>query len=168
MQRILPVALFLTLAAPANADPYWSAIATSCVPDSVAIQGNRYRGLSDNAITMPGNKLDPITLICGVVPNNTPSPPNRLSMTYLDSTGLAVSGRVQAQLIRVTRNNGTRYVVATLNSNKFSDTTAVQRNVSFAHILNFNAFYYYVRLDLDRSLASETVRSIGVSLDIVP
>jgi cysteine-rich repeat protein len=148
----------------ASAEVLWSSISTACTPDRNAIQGDRYSSSPDNVVTPKSGVLDPIVLICPVS-LNSPTSPDVLSMTYRDSTGAAASALVQAQFIRVSRDNGARAVIATLGSNSFTQTTLNKRlSARFTHAVSPN-FYYYVRIELDRSQNSETISSVGVALE---
>ena len=48
-----------------------------------------------------------------------------------------------------------------LNSGSSRSFTAA----SFSSTLNFDDFYYYVRIDMDRAAANQAIRSIGVALE---
>jgi hypothetical protein len=147
------------------ATAYWSAAASACVPDSGSIQGNRYATVSDGYVAHATGNLDLIALICGIAPNTGGTLPNTLSMTLLDATGTATTARAQAQLIRVQRSNGARALVASVSSDSLPNATLTnQRATTFAHPLNFTTNYYFVRIELDRSVATQIVRGIGVSL----
>jgi cysteine-rich repeat protein len=162
----LVAALVFAVAAssPAKADVYWSSIATACTPDSASIQNDRYSSRPDQYIA--ATRLDPIALICAVPEKAGALLPHVLSMTYADSTGTKASAGVKAQLIRVLRSNGARSVVSTVGSDSFADkTTANHKSDLFTHVLDFASSYYYVRIDIDRTIAKESVRSIGVALE---
>jgi hypothetical protein len=167
-----PHALFLgitTLASAANpaaaANEYWSSIATACTPDSLSIQNNRYQTPTDGYVAPQAGKIDPTVLICGVPPNTGANNPARLSMTYLDATGATVTAAVKASLVRVSRTTGVRAVIAFVTSDSFVTPGVAKNSVSFVHPLNFAANYYYVRIDMDRSAATQNLRSIGVALE---
>jgi hypothetical protein len=146
---------------------YWSSIATGCVPTGETIQGDVYANPNDTIVAPRGTKLDPIVLICGVEPNTGAASPNVLSMTYLDSSGANRKAFVQAQLIRVNRKNGNRSVAANLRSDSSDVTTTQKIHASFSGGLDFERFYYFVRVMIDRSERSQIVRSIGIALEAV-
>jgi hypothetical protein len=152
-------------AQPAAADVYWSSISTACTPDSRSIQDNRYQSPTDGYVTPQAGAIDPIVLICGVAPNTGAPLPHILKMTYLDTNATPSSGAVKATLLRVNRTTGVRSAVATVSSKTFSATAVITQGVTFAPVLNFEAFYYYVRIDMDRTKANENIRSIGVALE---
>jgi hypothetical protein len=161
-------ALIMT-AGEAEAKVYWSSIATACTPDSTAIQNDRYTTTPDSTISPAAKAHDPIVLICAVPQKEAAEEPDTLSMTYLDSTGKGPNAKVQAQLIRVNRNSGARRVAATVSSNDATATTiAYRKSGAFAQALNFIAFYYYIRIEIDRSAASDNVKSLGVALESSP
>jgi hypothetical protein len=114
-----------------------------------------------------GNSLKPVVLICAVPPNSGAGLPNTLSMTYLDSTGTNAAAFVQAQLVRVNRMTGARAVVATVASDSNSGTTTRKAGAALPAMLNFEDFYYFVRITMDRAAATQTVRSIGVALETI-
>jgi hypothetical protein len=164
---VLLGAWLATVSDSAAADTYWSSIATACTPDHLSIQNDRYDSPNDAYVAPNGTKLDPIVLICGVQRNAGASQfPNRLSMTYQDSTGRATAAGVLAQLIRVNRTSGTRVLVTTVNSNTFSSSVVTKSSSpAFSHPLNFEASYYYVRIEMDRAAASHRIRAVGVALE---
>jgi hypothetical protein len=75
---------------------------------------------------------------------------------------------VQASLVRVNRSNGARAVVASVSSNISDGTGTRKQTAAFNSPLNFEAFYYYVRIDMDRSAANQVVRAIGIALERTP
>jgi hypothetical protein len=161
---MLPV-IAATLATPAGAaETYWSSVTTGCVPDSLSIQDDRYKSLADAAITPRTSRLDPIVLICGVLPNPGAPAPHALKLTYQDSTGTGATGMVRAQLVYVVRTTGVRAVMATLSSDTSTATGATMGSAAFSHTLDFEANYYYVRIDIRRGAAGEDVRGIGAAL----
>ena len=168
MRRLFAAAvLTAALAHPASAEVYWSSIATACVPASSAIQGDFYVNPNDTIVMPKGAKLNPIELICGVEPNAGATSPNMLSMTYLDSSGANRRAFIHAQLVRVNRTTGARAVAANLRSDSSAATTTQKISASFSGGLNFERFYYFVRVAIVRAKASHTVRSIGVALEAV-
>jgi len=157
----------IALSSAAKADVYWSSIATACTADSLSIQNDRYSAVPDSYISPNPGNVDPITLVCPVSRKAGVPLPHILSVTYLDGTGDATSAAVKAQLIRVKRTNGSaRAVVAEVSSDSFaSKTVGNHKSDLFTHVLDFATNYYYVRIDIDRSLAKEKVRGIGVALE---
>jgi hypothetical protein len=165
LYAILLLAAVLTgTAHPAAATVYWSSIATACTPDSSSIQNDRYMSTNDSYVAARTGKVDPIVLVCAVTPNFGAELPALFLMSYLDATGTAPTASVQAQFVRVNRVSGGRAVIAILNSNNNTDTGATITTTTFNHVLNFNVFYYYVRIVMDRSAASQNIRAIGVVL----
>jgi hypothetical protein len=142
--------------------PDWSTIASACTPDSVSIQDNRYKSSPDNFVAPQAQKIDPIALICPVT--SLRGSPDYLSMTYLDPVGAGTS--VKARLIRVNRTNGARVVIATVDSNAFPTQAGVStRLVNLTHLVDFDANFYFVRIEMDRTGANQNVRVIGVALE---
>jgi cysteine-rich repeat protein len=163
----LVLALVLAVAAGrAEAEVYWSSIATACTPVNDAIQGDRYVIAPDNYVAPKPGDTNPIVLVCNVPRQDGTSLPRILSMTYLDSTGANTAAKVQAQFVRVAQGTGGRAVVATVSSNSFPQTgTAYHQSAQFGHVLNFDAFYYYVRIEIDRAASNQNLRSLGVALE---
>jgi len=150
------------------AQVYWSSIAAACTPASDAIQNDRYAATAEGGVAPSPGSIDPIVLICAVPPKLGAEPPRLLSMTYVDSTGVGSTASVVAQLIRVSRSSGARGVVTTVSSNDVNRTTlAYRKSEAFAQ-LNFDSFFYFVRIAIDRSAAIEDVRSLGVALESQP
>jgi hypothetical protein len=166
LYAILLLAAVLTgTAHPAAATVYWSSISTACTPDSSSIQNDRYMSAAEsNYIAPKAGKVDPIVLVCAVTPNFGAETPALFLLTYLDATGTAPTASVQAQFVRANRISGARTVIASLNSNNNPDTGVTITTTPFNHVLNFNVFYYYVRITMDRSAASQNIRAIGVVL----
>lgn len=170
MKRVVTaLALFAGLAQATSAQTaspvYWSSIATACTPDATAIQTDRYQSPADSYVALRATNVDPIALICGVSPNPTATAPNTISLTYLDPTGSATAAFVKASLVRVNRNTGERAVIVAVSSNTSPGTTVRKQVAAFTSVLSFLHYYYYVRVEMDRSLATQDVRSIGVALE---
>lgn len=164
------LATALTLAAgspaPAATAVYWSAISTSCVPDSLSIQANRYRSFADSNTQHQTGNVDRITLVCGVAPNPGSPLPNTLSLTYLDSTGNSSNAQSTAELMRVNRTTAAVSTVAAVNSDTFlTKSVSMGKSPTFSHQLNFENSYYFVRIVLDRATTAQDVRAIGVALE---
>jgi hypothetical protein len=131
--------------------------ATACVPDQATIRNNRM--LVDNAsVRHAAGNVEPIALTCPVVPF-TPSPTEwALRMTYRDSTGTAAGAIVRARLYRMAQGGNTPALLATVHSNLSADTGLNFLESPFStHNFNFNLNTYWVRVDLDRAAASQTV-----------
>jgi hypothetical protein len=167
MKRFAAALLMILIgSAPALAATYWSSIATGCAPDSTSITKNRYRFSSDNAVLHQTGNVDAIALICNISPNPGATLPTKLSLTYRDSTGSNAAAQAVAELVRVKRSDGNPTVTAALSSDGFV-ATALNKATSapFAHQLNFESFYYFVRLTLDRTTTAQDVKAFGVALE---
>lgn len=166
MLRIITAFLvFAMWSGTGHAATYWSAIATGCVPDAQSIQGDRYRPSGDSMIKHKSGNVARIVLICAVQPHTSVGNPALLTMTYIDSTGAGSKAFVKAQLFAVTRATGLKTLLATVNSNSSSeDSLDEAASPSFAHSLDFDLNYYFVRIEMDRSATGQNAGAVGVAL----
>lgn len=143
------------------AGTYWSAAAATCVPGDPAIQSDRYL-VQAGKVQHTASSVDLVTLYCPVERNTGADDPNRLYMTWNDSSS-APGANVKAQLIRMSKTTGALTTIATLDSNS-SGTGLIYGSVGFTEALNWGQNYYYVRVDLDRNNTSEIEQFFGVEL----
>ena len=169
---IRSLAFLVVLAAPslALAQVKWSSVGAGCAAGDPAIQGNHYL-ITAGSVKHRSTSVDQITLYCPIAPNQSTGA-NAFSLTYQDSTGFSTSANIRATLIRMDRNNGATSTVATIDSNGSGTTTATRTwtfGTTFGDVANMNwdQYYYYVRVDLDRSLATEAVILFGVALEYI-
>jgi len=163
---ILLLALLALTPIRASADVYWSSVASACLPDSISIGGGRYANPSDASVGPRDELTTPIVLVCHVPPKIDRQPPNQISLTYADSTGANASAGVRASLVRVSRANGARGALAAVSSDDGTATgTALRRSQQFSFLLDHAAYYYLVRIEIDRSAPNESVQCIGVALE---
>jgi hypothetical protein len=168
MHAICAAALLL-MAVPAHAiTPVWSITASSCVPDAESIRLDRYTTAGPTVAHRDAN-VDLIQLMC-----NISDPPFQggdwdLVITYRDSTGTGTGARLIGRLLRVSRLTGVQNAVVTFNSNNTAATTMVKGSIGFTHTFDFDTYYYYVLLQLDRTTAAEIVQVVGVAIEpIIP
>ena len=155
---------------------WWSASGASCAVGDPAIQGNRYT-IGAGSVKHRAGASGLITLYCAVNPgiagldflNVGGSPPDSdwaafpacwdhlaLRQTYTDSDGTSTGVSVKSQLIRMVKGNGDIYPVpgAALDSNTSATTVSTSLATPFDHAFDFQNFYYYVRVDIDRPAGS--------------
>lgn len=165
-RAILAVTIGLVLASSARAAPYWSTASVACTPDRPSIQSDRYTVSSDDSVKHRGNNVDRIVVNCGVSPNASGDPPNVLTISHVDSTGTGTKAWVSAQLIGLSRTNGTRQVITQISSDSVAQASFTEASSPvFVHALDFDSNYYFVRLEIDRSSDKQSARSIGVALE---
>jgi hypothetical protein len=177
----------LTLVASTSAyaehNSLWGAAAATCTPGDPAIQGDRYSVVA-GSVKHAAGRSGPITLYCPLhAPMRSlqnvalaggfdfaaaPLSPNVLRLTYRDPDGTSTASNVEAQVIGMSKNDGTIFTVpgATLNSNSFSSTGSGSRSTNkFTHTFDFSNNYYYVRVDVNRG-AGVTAEAVfyGVAL----
>jgi hypothetical protein len=139
--------------------------ASACMPDSMAIRFNRYVTMNAAVRHAPGN-VDKITLICPITNFFNSNTNWTLMLTYLDSTGALAAAYVRAYLFAMAFGTATPDIITNVNSNSSSDTTvnAVSRN--FTHTFDFDNYTYWVRIELDRTEATQVVIAYSVALGL--
>jgi hypothetical protein len=180
--------LFLVASAATRADArWWSASGASCAVGDPAIQGNRYT-IGAGCVKHRAGANGLITLYCAVNPGIGGLEYMNLStaedhayvtragctngyvfrQTYADSDGAGAEASVRTQLIRMVKGNGDIYAVggAALDSNGSGATVSTSLATPFDHTFDFQDFYYYVRVDLDRTAGStKSAIFYGVALE---
>ena len=167
MVKILGALLVLILTATdSEADNYWSSTGAGCVRGDPAITNNLHYVVAGSVGFQTGAG-GVITLYCPVQQNSGGTLPDLLTMTYRDQNGTTTNADVKAQLIRLAKSDGTLSTISTvIDSDSSSTTSATQMQTTFFHTFNFDANYYYVRVDLSRPVAATTIMVVyGVSLD---
>jgi hypothetical protein len=161
------VPILMAVSGPANAaSTYWSAVPSSCVPDSATAAA----GLFTNTLSVPtdfkSSAIGGMVFNCLVSPNAAGALPNQLALTYRDSSGASTSATVSAELLRVLKYNGSSAIIAKVSSDT-SAVTGTQKllSPSFTHQLDFDGSYYVVRLYMYRSSIRQAVKSYGVALE---
>ncbi len=149
-----------------HAEVYWSSSATACVPDALTAQTDRPANPSPNVVGLNGTSVDEVVLNCAVTPNHGAQLPNRVSLTYRDSTGTNAAAVARAQLVQINRISGASATIAQVGSNQVATTTIRRlQSTKFSHQLDFDANYYVVRLFLDRTATSQTVLGLGTAVE---
>jgi hypothetical protein len=166
ISSIFAAAALVLMAASAHAStPRWSSPAKGCVPDEASV--GRYSTTGPGVAHLNAN-VALIRLVCPINRQITDDPCWNLAVTYRDSTGTVTSANVTARVFRLSRTAGTGGVVATFDSNAGAGTGVVKRTTQFTHSFNFDANYYYVVIQLDRTVTSEIVQVFGVALEVSP
>jgi hypothetical protein len=155
--RLLALVLALCFSSAAEAQNFWSIPGSGCVPDEAAIKFNRHK-VDNLSVQHAAGNVEPIVLICPVLPFSTTEPAWVLQLYYQDSTGAGTAARVRAQLFQNQIGTGKPQVVATVSSNSSAVTTFNNINsASFPHTFEFDVNLYWVRVELIRSTADQTV-----------
>jgi hypothetical protein len=158
-----------SLALPADAGRY-STIAAACVPGDPAIQANRYFVTAASVKHRQG-QTGLITVYCPIPPTITEGGGSfgGMFMTY---TATGETANVTAQLLRVDQLGNFSPVVdsvtgtrAILNSG-VGDHHYTERAVN--HTYDFDDYYYYLRVDINRSDDSSLAILYGVGVDSLP
>ena len=163
--RVFTIIAAVCFASAAQAQNMWSMAAGACAPDSATIAFNRHT-VSFASVKHATGSVDPIIFHCPIT-RFTGGPTSwKLKLTYRDSTGTSNSAFVRAQLLGNAIGTSGSFNIAVINSN-LSSSTAVNSvsSATFNHTFNFETNVYFVRLDLDRTLDSETVIAYSVVLD---
>lgn len=153
---------------------FWSSNGAGCVPGDPAIEFGRYFITAGAVNYRPGgNGL--VTLYCPITSTAVPACPNsayRFLLTYTDSDGSGDLVSVGLRLIRLSKVNGAFQSIvpaatgATLNSNLSHLTTPASLSVSFDHAFNFDNYYYYARVDMNRDAATIHIATFyGVGIE---
>jgi hypothetical protein len=151
-------------AADAEGNVYWSTAATACTPSPPTIENNRHTYWW-NYLSWNGTNLDAITMYCSVQPNESETEPNTLYLTALDNTGTASDTYVDADLVRISRSGGGYAVIASASTDDNATTTVKQVTGAISEALDFETYYYYVRVSMDRDGTGDDARFYGTALD---
>jgi hypothetical protein len=165
-------ALALTNSASASVNPtgtYWSTNAASCSVGDPAIQNNLYT-ISAGTVKFEPSHTGTITLYCNVPPNNGGVNPDHIWITYKDPDGTTSANHIAASFIKLAKSNGalTSITNASVDSNSSSSTVAnhISNSTAFSETLDYENYYYYVRVDLIRTSTSQDEILYGVSLEL--
>lgn len=163
---------------------YWSSNGAGCVPGDPAIQLDRYFITAGSVNYRPGGS-GLVTLYCPVNPGGIVlydplakayiTIPRCLDnayafrLTYTDSDGTGNAVSVASQLIRLSNENGgfVGAVAGTpLSSNSSFETGPTHLRSGFEHKFDFENFYYYVRLDMNRAAGTTHIATFyGAAVD---
>jgi hypothetical protein len=161
--RLFFLATFICFANVAQAQILLHVPASSCTPDSVTIRSNRHVTANGSVKHAAGN-VDKITLICPITPFVTGHTDWVILLTYVDSTGESTAASVRAQLFQMTIGTDTANLIATVTSNLSDETTVETELRRFTHTFAFDGNSYWIRLELSRADASQTVIAYSVAL----
>jgi len=165
-------ALAVTNGASASVNPtntYWSTNASSCVVGDPAIQNNLYT-ISGGAVKFVPGSSGTITLYCNVPPNNGGTNPTKIWLTYKDPDGTGANNHVAAGFVKLAKTNGafTSITNASIDSNTTNVMVAnhIANATAFSETLDYETYYYYVRVDIVRSDTAQDEIFYGVSLEL--
>jgi len=187
---LLIAVLICAASTQASAVTAWSMNASSCVPGDPAIHNNRYL-VTAGSVKHQAAATGLITLYCPVslqlltaevspifcagtdgfaLPCLIPLAigANVLRLTYRDGDGTVGAGNITAQLLRLSTADGSFSAVSNSfvdsNTNPSTAQTAIESD-RFSDAFNLDSFYYYVRVDLNRTSPAVDVTFYGVSLE---
>ncbi len=146
---------------------YWSTAAHACTPSPPTIQNDRHTYLFNYA-SWNGTNLDTIVFYCSVQPNTGETSPNRMYLTTLDNTGSAADTYVHAELYKISRSTGGYTLLDTASSDSTSGTGVKEVFTTLGEAMDFDANFYYVRVEMDRDGTGDDARFYGVSLEYTP
>lgn len=160
--------LAISLVSTAHAGEF-SMNATSCTPDSSAIQGNHYLG-TGGTVKHSASSTTTIVLYCPVSWSDSLSSPTTLRITYQDSTATA-NNFVKGQLIKMSKTGGGITTMVTVSSDQ-DETHGFCNNsdsistcsATFAEAISTSTNYYYIRIDIARTSTSNNEVFYGVRL----
>ena len=139
---------------------YWAANAPSCVPLDTTVQSNLMQ-ISGSAVSLTSGETGTVTMYCAVTPNTGgDTTPNRGWLTY-KQTG--TDGYVKARFYKVSRTTGTITQLFQIDGGTSSTTTETYQ-IPVGFTLDFNNYYYYYRVDLNRTNTSSVKTFYGVSM----
>jgi hypothetical protein len=160
-------ALCLVQAAQAQPAVQFSSAASACVPDHATIRDDRAQ-IGNPSVRHAAGIVDPVVLTCAIPPFTSAETEWGLGITYLDSTGAGTSANVRARLYRMQLDGAAPDLLITANSNASASTMLHTLEAHFTHTFNFDTHLYWVRLELDRSAASQNVILYSVFLEVAP
>ncbi len=150
-------------AAADDATVAWSTPADGCVPVSNT-EGN-WLSLAGGGVTHASGVTGQLQWVCPVTTLNATSAPNRIYMTYVDSSGSGNGGTVSATLIESSRSNAATSNIVSLSSDSFSNTTITEQKANFTHTFDFSNYFYYVVITLNRTTTGTTTDCYHVDLE---
>lgn len=163
--RLLALIISLCCVTAAHADIVWSSPASACTPDDQTIKFNRH-AVGSASVTHAAGNIDRITLTCPIPGFSSPDTDWGLLLTYRDSTGTGTSAVVKAQLFRLEYGSSSPELLVTVSSNSSAVTAVNSVDRSFTHTFDFQIFTYWVRIELDRTAATEIAAAHSVALGL--
>ena len=163
--RLLVFMAAICFASAASAQNTWSTPASACIPSDATIKADRHL-LGAASVQHAANIAGGIILFCPVARFNNGTTEWNLKLTYQDSTGTSNAAYVRAYIYRMAIGTTIPILLAVANSDA-SGVVGVNTVSSalLAHTFDFEANIYWVRLDLVRTLTSQTVVAHSVHLD---
>lgn len=163
--RVSALIAAMCFASAAQAQNMWSTPASACTPDATTIKFDRHAVSFASVQHAPGN-VDPIILHCPIPRFSTTTTAWKLKLTYRDSTGTDSAAFVRAQLLGNAIGTAGSFNIAVVNSNSSANTAVTSvSSTTFNRTFNFETHVFFIRLDLDRTLDTQTVTAYSVVLD---
>ncbi len=164
---VLAVLLAMLVVAPdvarsSDSNNYWGTNGGACVPVDDAIQNNRY-DVTSGSIVHQSTNIDLIKLSCPIERNNSGSNPTKVWLSWSSPDVADASNFVSADFYRKARSTGTLTLIVTQDSSTYA-TNISEGSAAFTHTLDFNTYYYFMYVDVDRSSTSNTESFRGVGL----
>jgi hypothetical protein len=164
--RLLASLFAVCLASAADASVLWSTAASGCVPVDATIKFDRH-SVGNASVQHAPDDTGPIVLICPIAPFSPTGGDWTLRLTYRDSTGAAAAAFVRARAYRMSHGSGTPVLLGTASSDSSASTVRnTVESPEIPHTVNFEASVYWVRVELVRATAAQTVVFHSVALDI--
>jgi hypothetical protein len=145
--------------------PIWSTDAMACVPNGSTIQNDMVQTSHGHARYTTG-KTGALYLICPFTDAaRHGTVVSRIAMTFRNGP----NGRVSASLRMMDKRSGDVTNALTVSSPCLIDSTQLGNPYNTCqgggtHRLDFDRFYYYVQLSLNRDSPADDVRVVGVSI----
>jgi hypothetical protein len=160
---ILISAAVMLFARSAWADTAWSVAAGSCAP--LSTNGANWANTASNGgVTQATGFNGTVKFVCPVSVLNGTSPPNRMYVTYQDSSGTTNTSEVAVSLIKAPRGGGSTSVTASFDSDASSATGITEDFSAISGGFDFDTYYYYIVISITRT-SGVTTSAYHVSLD---
>lgn len=163
--RLLTFIAAMCFASVAVAQNMWNTPASACIPSDPTIKFDRHL-LGIASVQHATNNVNAIILFCPMQRFNSGTTTWNLRMTYVDSTGNSNAAYARAYVYQMPIGSAAPVLLGLANSDA-SALTGLNTisSAPLAHEFNFEANIYWVRVDLVRSLTSQTVIVHSVFLD---
>ena len=159
------ILLAVALAGRAEAEPVWAShIGGTCVPDSTTIRLGLYE-TAGFGVRFSGTHTGQIRLLCPFGADTYGAKLGGMQMSFIDSDGMDVGGRVRAHLRRAAHGTNIAVTLTTCDSNT-SNTTGPQKMVCplpSVFTTSVNDWYWW-EIIIERSSPAVNVEFLGVSL----
>ena len=163
--RLLTFVAAMCIASVAAAQNTFSTPASVCVPSDLTIRLDQH-ALGPASVQHAANKVGGLILFCPVPRFNNGTTDWNLRLLYQDTTGTSNAAYVRAYIYRMAIGTTTPVILAVANSDASGNASLnTISSAQFTHTFDFEANMYWVRIDLARTLTSQTVIAYSVVLD---